>query len=298
MLVVFLGAGLAVGKAKYIRGILYTTVARSSTQIGMGQPTSLVLHETWEWIGAVLLIAAAGALLLVILGRRLFPGAGTGSLLALASVLVLATIAAPANQARIGTIVSLQKHVVFGAWFGGILAGYAVSALLRYRALIAVAVCGLLLGYATVNTSQAANFYRWPTENPAFITALEKYVRPGDQEYLIQGYSDIPAYYVRDVTSIQWKEAGNFSYTDPETGKLLGGAPALTDAIRDRKFELVILNFAPSTLGEPADDYAAAAAIAKYGRYQAVGHLPPSTVGSANYYTVWRRVTEGKLCRS
>lgn len=293
-LVMFLGIGLAVGKAKYIRGIMYTTVARSSTQIGMGQPASLVLHDSWLWIGAALTAAMVGAFLLLLIGRRFFPDAATGSIAALVAVLVFATIAAPANQARIGTTVSLQKHVIFGAWFGCILAGYAFSVVLRYRVLIAIAACGLLFGYTTFNMSQATNFYHWSSENPKFITALKKYVRPGGQAYLIQGYSDIPAYYAGYVRSVQWKEAGNFSYTDPKTGKAFTGEPALANAIRNREFEVVMLNFTSSAPGEPADDYAVVNAIARYGGYQIIGHLPPSSVGSKNYYTVWQRMARGK----
>ena len=57
--VCILGAGLAIGKGKYIAGILYTTVARSSSQVGMGQSPLVGARQAWTWIGVVI-VAAIG----------------------------------------------------------------------------------------------------------------------------------------------------------------------------------------------------------------------------------------------
>ncbi|HEX3962630.1 MAG TPA: GtrA family protein [Trebonia sp.] len=284
----FLAVGLAVGKAKYVQGILYTTVNRSSSQLGMGQPASLVLHDAWKWVGYVVVLAIIGALFLLGSKRR-FPDAMRGALLLLGLLLVLAALAAPLNQARIGTSVSLQKHVDFGAWFGCIIAGYAITRVLRFRVLIGLACCALIAPLAATNAITAQGYYTWPTENMAFIAALKTYVRPGDQKYLISGYDDIPGYYINYVSSIQWKEAGTYSYLDPQSGQYLLNGPAFADAIKHRVFTLIILNFAPNNgPDEPANDYLIAADIAKYGTYKVVGHLPPSESSSNNFYTVWR----------
>ncbi len=289
----FLVIGLAIGKAKYIKGILQTTVARSSKEIGMGQPASLVLHDAWNWIGYVVVLAVLGVVLLLLTRRSRFPGARRGAVAVLCLILLFAAVAAPLNQARIGTTVSLQKHVIFGAWFGCVLAGYAVTRILRARVLIGVGACALLVPLGGVNALTAQGLYNWPTENPAFIPALKQYVRPGDAEYLISGYSDIPAYYVKDVSSLQWKEVGSFSYKDPRTGVTLVNGPAYISAIQHHVLNLIILNFQGNGVpGEPAEDYLIAADIAKYGGYKVVGHLPPAQSTSSNYYTVWR-VTGG-----
>jgi putative flippase GtrA/4-amino-4-deoxy-L-arabinose transferase-like glycosyltransferase len=280
VLSLLLATGLAIGKSKYIQGILYTTLNRSSQQVGMGQSPSLVLHDALVWVGLVVAIAVVGALLLFLSGARArfaVPGI----------LLVLAAVAAPLNQARIGTSTSLQKHVVFGAWFGCILAGYALTRLLRYRPLILAGATALLIGLSSFYTSQATSFVSWPAENPAFIAGLKQLVHPGSQKYLIEGYDDIPAYYIGSVSSIQWKEAGDYSYIDPQTAEFLLNGPALTDAIRHRVFTLVILNFTHATPNEPSNDYAVADAIARYGGYRIIGHLPPSAVGSHDTYTVW-----------
>jgi putative flippase GtrA len=282
VLALLLAAGLAVGKRKYIQGILSTTVARSSQQAGMGQPPSLVLHDAWSWVGLVVVIAATGALLLFLPSAR-------ARFAVLGVLLALAAVAAPLNQARIGTSTSLQKHVVFGAWFGCILAGYALARLLRYRPLIGAGAAGLLIALSSFYAGQATSFVSWPAENPAFITGLKELVHPGSQKYLIEGYDDIPAYYIGpSVSSIQWKEAGAYSYTDPLTGQYLLNGPALADAIRHRVFALVILNFTHATPNEPSNDLAVANAISRYGGYKIVGHLPPSSIGSHSSYTVWR----------
>ena len=284
----FLAVGLAIGKAKYIHGILYTTVNRSPSQVGMGQPASLVLDDAWHWVGLVMVLALAGALLLPWAGRR-FPAASRGALPLLGALLLLAVVAAPLNQARIGTSVSLQKHVVFGAWFGCMLAGYAVTRILRWRVLIGACACALLVPLAAENALTAQGYYRWATENRAFIADLKKYVRPGDQRYLISGYDDIPAYYVNYVSSVQWKEAGTYSYIDPRTGEFLLNGPAFDDAIQHRVFALIILDFkSGGSPNEPVNDYLIQGAIAKYGNYRIVGHLPPNDSSSNNYYTVWR----------
>jgi hypothetical protein len=299
---IFITAGLAVGKAKYIQGIMTTTVARSSSQAGMGQPPSLVLHLTWQWIGVVIVPAALGTVLACIPenngGKNRPSAAARASFILMIALLAVASLLAPLNQARIGTTISLQKHVIFGAWFGCIAAGYALSRVLRFRAMLAVGACALLVVPPALSMPTANVFYEaWPTENMAFIAGLKSLVKPGGQKYLIAGYYFVPAYYVGDVYSLQWKEVGGYSYTDPRTGKYYYGAPAFADAIKNRVFTLIILNFADSGPpdngpAEPADDYLIAADIAKYGGYQVMGHLPPSDSASDNYYTVWR-VTEG-----
>lgn len=289
----FLAAGLAIGKAKYVEGIMTTTVARSSSQIGMGEPGSLVLHDAWNWVGLVLVLGVLGMLFLLGSGSR-FPHATRGALAFLGFLLLVAAVVAPLNQARIGTTVSLQKHVIFGAWFGCVLAGWALDRMLRFRVLIGACCCALLVPVAAVNAITAQGLYNWPTENPAFISALREYVRPGNERYLISGSADVPAYYMDDVSSLQWKEVGSYSYVDPQTGETLYNGPALADAIKHRVFTLIILNFDGNGLAdEPADDYMVAADIVSYGGYKIVGRLPPSDSSSNDYYTVWRATGDG-----
>jgi putative flippase GtrA len=278
VLACLLGIGLAIGKAKYIQGILYTTVDRSSSQVGMGQSPVLVLDKTWAWIGIVIAAAVIGMLLLITSSNR------SKVLLVISALLLLATVAAPLNQARIGTTVSLQKHVVFGAWFGCILAGYGLERLLRFKAMIGAGVLVLLTALSAFYTRQATDFYHsWSPENPAFIIKLRTLVHPGTDRYLIEGYDDIPAYYVgSSVSSFQWKEAGSYSYKDPLTGATYAGDAAFADSIKHKVFTYIILNY------QEPQDYSIASDITKYRDYRIAGYLPPSGIGSHAVYTVWR----------
>jgi putative flippase GtrA len=278
----FVVVGIAVGKGKYVTGILTTTVARSQSQIGMGQSKALVLQDAWAWVGVVVVIALAGMLFL--LGRR-----GTGALRVMGAVLLLAALAAPLNQARIGTTVSLHKHVVFGAWFGCIIAGYALSRILRNRGLAGIGLACLTFAAPLAFAGQAAALDQtWSHENPAFIAALRPLLHPGSEKYLIEGHAAIPAYYIGpSINSNQWKDEATFGYTDPVTGRSYGGDPGYARAIKNRYFTLIIIDM------EDPHDPAIAADIGKYGGYQFLTHLPPYIYGAANYFTVWR-VTGGK----
>jgi putative flippase GtrA/4-amino-4-deoxy-L-arabinose transferase-like glycosyltransferase len=286
-----LAAGIAVGKAKYIQGIMYTTLERSSSNQGMGQAGSLVLRDTWQWGGPILVITVAGTLLLL-MDRRRTPFVVLGLLL------LAAAMAAPLSQARIGTTVSLQKHVVFGAWFGCIVVGYALSRLMRSRWLSGTAAVIILFGVSALYINQAYSLFQaWVPGNPAFFAGLKNYVKPGPGRYLIEGYADIPEYYVGpSVTAAQWKQTAAYEYQAPQAGEGLSGPAALTAAVQNKQFAAIILNFTPTTgaavtnSAEIANDNAVVAAILKFGGYRVVGKLPPSLTGSNAPYTVWERV--------
>ncbi len=288
VLAAVLGASLAIGKGKYLHGIMTTTVDRSKKAAGMGQSTVLVLHAAWQWIGVVVVIAAAGMVILAF--SKLAP------ISAVAALLLLGLIAAPLNQARIGTLVSLQKHSDFGAWFGCILAGFALTRILRYRALISA--CGVLLIFAlpAAYLHQATSLYHtWEPENPAFIARLSGLVHSGRQVYLVEGYDDVPAYYIGSrITSLQWKEAGGYSYTDAATGIHYRDDQAFAEAVQHKVFTLIILNFTKAAPGEPGNDYGIVADIARYGGYHLVGQLPPPTTGGTSRYIVWQINSQAK----
>jgi hypothetical protein len=278
VLALVLGIGLAMGNAKYIHGILFTTVNRSSTMIGMGQSAELVLHRAWAWAGAVFVMATVGMIALML------PKIRPMSIVAV--LLLLATFAAPVDQAVIGTSTSLQKHVVFGAWFGCILVGVALARLLRHKMLIVIGGAALIVVLPIGFANQAWSLYHsWPEENPAFIRGLKAMVHPGQERYLIEGYSDIPAYYVGpSVNSLQWNDIGTFSGADPASGTFNFSSPVFARAIRQQVFTLIIVG--------PSNDSSGAssilAAIKEYDDYHIVGHLPPATIGSHSAYTVWR----------
>ena len=115
---VLIVAAVAAGGRTYWLGVTASTLARPPSDA----PVTTVLRSAYIWTSLILVLAALGA----VLASR---GQGRGKLLP--AVLAAAALLVPAEQARLHTTVSLQKHVVFGAWFAAIAAGYAMARLSR-----------------------------------------------------------------------------------------------------------------------------------------------------------------------
>ena len=111
---------LLLGGTSYWHGVRTTTLTRHpSTDRAPG----VLLHGlSWSW--TILVLAAAGV---VISAWRDHSAART----TLLAILAAAGLLAPLEQARIHTLLSLDKHVAFGAWFAAIPAGLALSVMLR-----------------------------------------------------------------------------------------------------------------------------------------------------------------------
>ncbi len=115
-----LALALLLGGASYWHGVRVTTLARHAST---DPSPDVLLHAlTWSW--AVVMLAAAGVVLSAL---RDHSAART----ALLAILAAAGLLAPLEQARIHTLLSLDKHVAFGAWFAAIPAGLALSVMLR-----------------------------------------------------------------------------------------------------------------------------------------------------------------------
>ena len=139
-----------IGGIWYAIGIEQTTLNRS---VGNDQATK-VLAESAHWVGLVAIVAALGALIGFVhrRGRPIDP---------LPLLLASAILLVPVEQARIHTVVSLDKHVDFGAWFAAIAAGYAAARMLRFlrspqaRIIACSTGAGLLLVPAAIGAGQA-----------------------------------------------------------------------------------------------------------------------------------------------
>ena len=274
VLVAFLSIGLAMGNAKYVHGIIFTIIDQSQ---GMGQSAEPML-QAWLWAGPVFVLAVVGLFSLTI--PKIRPVSVVGVLL------LIASFAVPLEEALAGTSATLQKHVVFGAWFGCILTGVALTRLLRYKVLIG-SLGALLIGVLpVVYAGQAASLYHsWPTENPVFIRELKALMHPGHTRYLIEGSLNIPAYYVgSDISSLQWNDIGTFSDPNPASEAQKLNASSLVKAVAQKKLTLIILY----SSGKSSTAFAVVADIRKYGGYHIAGYLPPATTGSRVGYTVWR----------
>ena len=146
-------AAVAAGGRTYWLGVTASTLDRPASDA----PVTTVLRSAYIWTSLILVLAALGT----VLASR---GRDRGKLLP--AVLAAAALLVPAEQARLHTTVSLQKHVVFGAWFAAIAAGYAMARLSRVDPGHGWApVMALPIAAATLfgSMGQAAALYKvWP----------------------------------------------------------------------------------------------------------------------------------------
>jgi hypothetical protein len=267
---------LQVGHGWYVDGIEQTTLAR---QAG-GTPIATVLRSSWDWTGYIIVAAALSAALCLattrVVATRLL-------------VVMLAATAAlvPAQQARIHTFTSLNKHVDFGAWFAAIAIGYGVSRVgvrvagpMRRRVLAAAAIAGLAVaGYAGL--SQADSFEDWPGA-ANLIPVLDRMVRPGDR--VLADNTPTLEYYLPQIRWQQWSSV--YGITLPSGRRVVEESDAVApyrQALARHYFRFVVLAF---TDKEQLDS-----AIVSYLHtdpdYHFVRAIPFSNPGSHGSYLLW-----------
>jgi len=245
-----LGVLLALGGPGYLTGIRLTTTGRVHGTVA----ASLVFTEAWSWT-AVVLVPAAGAVAACAVRRR-WPQA------LLLAVLALSALLAPADQARIQTGTSLDKHVDFGAWFAAIAAGYLLSSLSRRRLVLAVSLAALI-PVTSMGMAQARDMTDWPD-----VTALVKVVQPMTAHggHFLVETTDVLQYYLPNTSWRQWSN----TVDNPEYYK---------QAIARHYFSLVILGFNQT----PAMDYQIALDLYSAGGYRLAAKVPS---GNTVFY-VW-----------
>jgi 4-amino-4-deoxy-L-arabinose transferase-like glycosyltransferase len=267
---------LRFGGSLYLRGIAQTTLTRA----GNTSRVLTVLGQSWAWIGVVVVIGAIG----IALSWR-GPARLTVTLLALAALLV------PAEQARIHTTTSLNKHVDFGAWFAAVAAGYALSrlvALIRPRLVRITAVAaaaGGVLASAQVGAVQARDmlFGYWGNEAP-LITALRPLTSHGGQ-FLAEGQY-IPVYY---LPGSRWQNWSNTRSVRIPGGSTISGPvgsqgnPATYQMLISAHYFAVVLLTSTDTISL---DQAIARDLAQNPGYHIAAHIPFGP-GRNGHYTIW-----------
>ena len=221
-------AGLRAGGRDYWLGITSSTLARPLA----ATPAGTVLRSAYVWISLILVLAILGA---VLAGRSRDSGKALPSVLAGAALLV------PAAQARLHTTVSLQKHVVFGAWFAAIAAGYAMARLSRVdpgRGWAPVMALPIVAATLFGSMGQAASLERlWP-DSAGLVSLLRATIPAHPGHYLAEDY-DVEAYYLAaEAPWPRWSSTYYFSYRGA-----MPGAASYRAAINSHYFSLVILDF-------------------------------------------------------
>jgi hypothetical protein len=245
------GVLLALGGPGYFTGIRLTTTGRPQGT----DAAALVLADAWSWTAVVLVPAVIAAVACA--ARRRWPQA------LLLAVLALSALLAPADQARIQTTVSLNKHVDFGAWFAAIAAGYLLSMLSRRRAVFAVSLAALVPA-ASLGIAQARAMIDWPD-----VTGLVKVVRPLTNHggHFLVETTDVLQYYLPQTTWRQWSNT-------------LDDSPAYYQReIARHYFSVVVLSF-DQTL---AADYSIAFDLSQTSGYRLAAKV---RAGSTVFY-VW-----------
>jgi len=242
---------LALGGPGYLTGIRVTTTGRVHGAVA----ASLVFAEAWSWT-AVVLVPAVGAVVLCAVRRR-WPQS------LLLAVLALSALLAPADQARIQTGTSLNKHVDFGAWFAAIAAGYLLSSLPRRRLVLAVSLAAII-PVTSMGMAQARDMIDWPD-----VTGLVKVVRPltAHGGHFLVETTDVLQYYLPNTS---WRQWSNTQISNPEYYR---------QAIARHYFSVIVLGFNQT----PAMDYVIGLDLSSIGGYRLVAEVP---AGNTVFY-VW-----------
>ena len=188
-------------------------------------------------------------------------------------VLLAAALLVPAVQAGRHSTDGLAGHLVFGAWFAAIAAGYALARLSRVdRGYGWAAVMALPIAAATLfgSLGGAHALHRgWPD-----ATALVRVLGPATDahpgSYLAED-DEVPAYYLRSQVRWQnWAGTRSFRYAGQPAG-----AASYAAAIARHHFALVIVDFGDTA----AADAQITADLRRTGGYHVLAR--------AGRFTVW-----------
>jgi hypothetical protein len=281
---------LTVGGPPYLAGLEFSTVARAS---GTSSPVAVV-GDSARWVGAVVALAGVGA---AVGWRRQRSG--------LLVVLAAAGLLVPANQARIRTTVSLEKHVDFGAWFACVAAGYAISLLSglggrgRGRDVMAAAIAAVIAwpGGGPGRAQALAFEGSWP-DTTRVVATLRELAREYPGPYLAED-EQVMGYYLEDEVPWQdWTDTWYLSYSEPGTSTCVAGstsgvslatmgssavAKALVSAIRHQYYALIMLDFGDT----PAVDHVITAVIRRYRTYHLVAQVAAPMRFGGSTYLIW-----------
>ena len=199
----------------------------------------MILERSYVWTSLVIVVSVIG----IVLARR--EGRVGRTLIA---ALALTDLLLPAEQVRVHTTVSLQKHVDYGAWFAVIAAGYAMARVSQLNRGVGWApVLFLPIVAFTVFSSygQAYTLFEgWPDTAP-LISALHPLLKHENKPILAEGgeYSVIPYYLGNEVSFRQLQKSYYFTYTDPRSLQRIRMPTSFADAIKNGYFGLVVLDY-------------------------------------------------------
>ena len=218
------------GGSSYVHGILFTTLARRAGSSHASAPT--ILADSFAWVGIVFVLAVLGTVVSFF--------ASPGRLPWFCVVFTVAVVLAPLHQAQIHTTTSLHKHVIFGAWFGAIVAGYLLDLAGKvhptqgWRVGAVAAGLGLFIGSPQATSSFV---YGWP--NVTQMDAdLSRIIPSAGCPCLIAEQNPL-RYYLPKLASERIVGPYSFWYWQASKHRVLTGVPAYEQAISNHYFSVV-----------------------------------------------------------
>ena len=285
-----LGLAVVLGRKPYFTGFDHTTLQRAASD----STSSEIISHLEQWIGPLIVLSGVGLLLVLWQWRR---GKLSGAQTTTMALLLLGGLLAPANQLRIHTLLSLEKHADIGATFAAIPAGYLLARLVgalggsreagRVRAAWYVVSAGVIAAAALIPLNvdgvkigtQLHN--TWPSSTQ-LVSALRPLLHKGNDNYLVEDY-DVPAYYLPSINASQWHDTVAATWYEPATKTMLTGAAALDAAIVAHHYQVIVLDYAES----PTTDQEISGTITVAG-YRKVDKIHTvSGTGSKGSYTIW-----------
>lgn len=223
-------AALYAGGRGSVRGIMFTTIQR---HIVTGTPPLKIIDISWGWLALLLLLGLLGMLLMWL---------DSGHSIALPIMLLAAALLAPVEQARISDITSLHKHVVFGAWFLCMAAGYALNRISQLDGQLSHGVIigtALIAAFAATGFSQAASVTRDWAPVSRIMPALRDAITDAPCPCLILQESQARYYLPASELTRQVTGPYTFTYRDSLTWTALEGPRGMAAAIGNGYFGVV-----------------------------------------------------------
>jgi 4-amino-4-deoxy-L-arabinose transferase-like glycosyltransferase len=269
----------------YRQGVDFTTLHR----LGGTSATSSLVWDSLQWSGLAIALAIIGAAAyaarpIAEAGEQAAAASSRAYRAALGAVLAASALLAPAEQIRIHTLVSLQKHVGFGLFLAAPIAGVGLARIIGdqfRRAYVGIAIAGLALVMGMTQASRL--FSSWPNST-TFVADFSHYLKPG-AHYLVE-VNEVAIYYLRhhaDAQPDQFTSTYYIGYVGPRGQRVTGDAGYLA-AIKAGYFQVVAYNYQTT----PGVDVVLARALAADPSYRLAAAIPNGNDTVTEY--IWVKV--------
>lgn len=286
---VILGTGIAamLGLGLYLSGPLGGITGTTTNRAHGTTSAMTILQESWNWGGLMFAAALCGSLDYV---RRARMGEtpwvagdipGHFRRAALGFVLTGTALLAPAYQIHLHTDTSLFKHVGFGLLFAAPVAGLGLSRLVgpHFRhPQLGIMLYVLVMVFGVVQSHEEYGSFPDSRQMTAYLRTIVDH----QGTYLVEE-PEVPAYYLRDVTSWnQWQNTFALDYRGKD-GKQYTGLDAYHAAVLDAHFDVIVLRGGIT----PNTDQAVENALKGNPHYRLTAVLPFTTSLGSSEFRIW-----------